>query len=46
MLPHEGIGGSTPIPINDRNASVKMVDGTANVNVTSITAHGVGNHVP
>ena len=24
MLPHEGVGGATPMPMNDRKASVKM----------------------
>ncbi len=25
--PHEGVGGATPIPIKDKNASVKMALG-------------------
>ena len=35
--PQEGVGGATPIPINDRKASVKIADGTAKVKVTKIT---------
>ena len=37
MLPQDGVGGATPMPMNDRNASVKMTVGTANVSVTRIT---------
>ena len=37
MLPHDGVGGATPMPMNDRNASVKMALGTANVSVTRMT---------
>ena len=42
MLPHEGVGGATPMPMNDRNASVKMTLGTANVRVTRITPMVLG----
>ena len=37
MLPQEAVGGATPMPMNDRNASVKIALGTANVSVTRIT---------
>ena len=37
MLPHDGVGGATPMPMNDRNASVKIALGTAKVIVTRIT---------
>src|SRR5262245_53449559 len=37
MLPHDGVGGATPMPMNDRNASMKMTRGTSNVSVTRIT---------
>ncbi len=37
MLPQDGVGGATPMPIKDRNASVKMALGTAKVSVTRIT---------
>ena len=37
MLPHDGVGGATPMPMNDRNASMKMTRGISNVSVTRIT---------
>src|SRR6185503_5611037 len=37
MLPHDGVGGATPMPMNDRNASMKITRGTSNVSVTRIT---------
>ena len=33
----DGVGGATPIPIKDRNASVKIAEGTAKVTVTRMT---------
>ena len=40
--PHEGVGGATPIPINDRKASVKIAAGTAKVSVTKMTTMVLG----
>ena len=40
--PQEGVGGTTPIPIKDRKASVKIALGIANVNVTSTTPRVLG----
>jgi hypothetical protein len=37
ILPHDGVGGATPMPMNERNASVKMALGTAKVSVTRMT---------
>ena len=37
MLPQEGVGGATPMPMKERKASVKMALGTAKVRVTRIT---------
>src|SRR6185503_16473551 len=37
MLPHDGVGGATPMPMNDKNASMKITRGTSNVSVTRIT---------
>ena len=42
MEPQDGVGGATPIPIKDRNASVKIADGTAKVSVTKITPTVLG----
>ena len=35
MDPHDGVGGFTPRPMNDRNASVVMYPGIANVSATT-----------
>ena len=37
MAPQDGVGGATPIPIKDRNASWKIALGNAGVTVTNIT---------
>src|SRR4030095_5546911 len=37
MLPQDGVGGATPMPMNDKKASMKITRGTSNVSVTRIT---------
>ncbi len=41
--PHDGVGGATPIPMNDRNASVKIALGIANVSETRMTPSVFGS---
>ncbi len=36
MAPQDGVGGETPIPMKERNASVKIAVGTAKVMLTMI----------
>ena len=40
--PQEGLGGTTPIPMKDKNASVKIAAGTAKVKVTNMTPMVLG----
>ena len=35
--PQEGVGGATPMPMKDKNASVKIAAGIAKVSVTRMT---------
>ena len=41
--PHEGVGGATPIPIKERNASMNIAPGIANVIVTNTTPRVLGS---
>src|SRR5690606_33609297 len=41
--PHDGVGGVTPMPMNDKKASVKIALGMAKVSATSTTPKTLGS---
>ena len=43
MEPQDGVGGTTPMPIKDRKASMKMAVGMAKVRDTSSTPMTFGS---